>query len=566
MSDFTRQLLMVCLLLSTSITPAQAWLAAQHSQEGSAEMASRLTRLTRQTDQTLHRVMKMAYLGYLGLADAELLEDQTFFHSAETLFTDLNRTLHSEVGPLLRDGMRLSETYWQRFGERRYLDEFTLRNLRVEGLMFSNSEDYLKARRTLLQALELARKKGDKKSLAYVLNNLSYSNFHLQRRQEAIENLREAVQMIREEEDPDLSSLFLYNLGWLYLNEAKWDEALSLFREVVQIGSAGRMPIRQVAALINLGSIHLYRGELEQAAGAFEKSLNLCRRINSSRYRAMSAVDLAMVRILQGESESAFHLLEEVLDLLHRDGRKIFLQAERVFLRQKVQRLAAGMEERGWENPGLSLLAGMKTGSPGPPPLLHSHFAHLLAVPAGAPAESASEVEFAQGSEEAVRLTVKSTSAALKSTFSTPVYLSIPADLKLRSIRFEVAYPEGSLRFVETEKGFLLKRGSFTLESEVSTRTNREEESRKEVVTLTVKVDDEAPEEAALPQGLFLYLSFQVPEESRHNIVNIENKIISAQTSAENAVPASRLTAENQTFTILGEDVVPIIVCFFYVH
>lgn len=100
-----------------------------------------LDRLAHQTDHSLHQLMKKAYIGYLGMSAKDLLSNQDVFDRAETLFSDLNLLLRREIEPLLRKGKQLSNLYFQSMGDRTYLDQFTVRELRLKGLRYSNDEN-----------------------------------------------------------------------------------------------------------------------------------------------------------------------------------------------------------------------------------------------------------------------------------------------------------------------------------------------------------------------------------------------------------------------------------------
>ena len=208
-----------------------------------------LEQMNLENKQSLHHLLKRAYIGYLGVEDRL---NQSKPLNGDTLFADLNHLLQEQMEPQISNGKQLSETYWQRVGDRTYLDDFTVRELRVRGLMFSNEEDYKQARHNLEEAVILSERIGDNMNLVFALNNLAYSNFHLQRVDEAIQNLERAIALTQEMQDVRASSLFYYNLGWIYINAGRWDEAISLFEKTANISQQYSLPIRQMAALVNL--------------------------------------------------------------------------------------------------------------------------------------------------------------------------------------------------------------------------------------------------------------------------------------------------------------------------
>ena len=543
-------------------------IAAMAAQDSLASWNASLARgqleqMNSESQASLHQLMKKAYIGYLGVEGEFGQPDPLDGH---TLFSDLNDLLQEEVEPQIRNGKQLSETYWQREGDRSYLDQFTVRELRVRGLIFSNAEDYRQARQSLSEAVTLATRMGDTVNLAFALNNLSYSNFHLQRVEEAIQNLRQAIELAQEMKDARASSLFHYNLGWIHLNAGQWEAAVPLFETAARVSQQHSLPIRRMAALINLGSIYLSQGDPEKARQVFFESHQMARQVNSLRFRAMSALDYSIVLILEDRYQEAARLLDEALFIFKEQGR-VFMRGERSLLEQKALRLLRSLDEKTAGAIVSSHLDGQVEPVQVASQSLHSHFAHLFMTPAAftatvplavRPASPPSAPLQAAGGQ--VRISMKSLTVPTNEPFNMPVYFAIPSGVELASLTFQVTYPKEALLFSDLEKGFLLQSGFKT-----ETRTDPHP-SEEALDVLKVSVSSEGGPSAPLPSGLVLYLSFRVAEKVDQGSVFLHNETVEAETTAGRSLPESRLAAKDQAITILGEDMVPTILCFFYIH
>jgi hypothetical protein len=152
-------------LLLVSQLPATTGSAAPQAPLSQTVVTSgQLDLISRQTNDSYRRILKKAYLGYLGLNRTHQRPESDPF-PADTMFVDLNQRLQREVEPLLKRGKELSRIHLRLVGDRAYLDQFTLQEQRLKGLMFSNSERYEEARQNLQQAAGLAEEAGDLRAL-----------------------------------------------------------------------------------------------------------------------------------------------------------------------------------------------------------------------------------------------------------------------------------------------------------------------------------------------------------------------------------------------------------------
>ncbi len=560
--------------LALIFTGSHIWAAVPQQRPAAptaAALKAQLDQITRQAEDSLQLAVKSAYIGYLGLKPNDLLPNQQLLDHAETMFSDLNHLLETDVEPIIHRGKQLAEIYSQKAQDRSYLDRFTLQELRVKGLVSSNAEDYERGRRNLEQAVIQAKSIDEKKGMAYALNNLSYCYFHLKRGEDAVKSQRQAVEWAEKSGDPSALSLFVYNLGWIYLNSRQLDAAVPLFQRAAQISEQAHIPVRQVASLLNLASIQLFQGQLQSARHNLALSQEMSARINSLRLRVLSGYDTAVLLAMSDQYAECAARLREVVGLLDQHGSKVFMDGETAFLRQKVALLAQHLEEK---TPGAGPPIDSASAAEITKPVhLHSHFSHMAAlVPFGETFEATSPAQrprtkqsapAAPENKDAVRVTMKSATTPPNSSFTTPVYLSTPANTKLSSIILEVAYPKDAFSFSKAEKSFQIQSGPYTVDTKTSAHAT---DKRKEMLTISVSAGEEEGRKLALPNGLILYLSFTVPKKTPHHVVQLQNKLVKAETIDGSTVPKELLAAENQSVNILGPGMVPVTLCFFYIH
>ena len=259
------------------------------------------------------------------------------------------------------------------------MDQFEFYQHRIRGLILSNTEEFLEARKTLLKASAHAEKLSNLIEKAYVLNNLSYCSFQVGKLEEATTELKEAVQIAEKTNNLSALGLFLYNLGWVYLNTQQTELAIPCFERSAEISQSLKLPIHELAAQNNLGSIHLSRKEWGKAGTYFAKNLEISRELNSLRFRAMSAFNFAVILAQKKQYQEAADLLDEALNIYDSDGSAAFMNAEKRILKQKALLLLQFVNTQTRQqitSPYLeSKIESQETILEGH---IHSHFSHLL--------------------------------------------------------------------------------------------------------------------------------------------------------------------------------------------
>ena len=372
-----RSIIFYCLLLSVPTWGTS--LQQPTATKDTIAVQNKLEKISQQVKKSFHQLTKKAYIGYLGLRSADLLKNQQLLGNADTMFDNLNYLLQNEIEPLIKQGEKLSVLHFQRTGERSYLDQFEFYQHRIQGLILSNAEEFLEARRTLLRASMHAEKLSNLIEKAYVLNNLSYCSFQVGKSEEATTELKEAVQIAEKTNSLSALGLFLYNLGWVYLNTQQTELAIPCFERSAEISQSLKLPIHELAALNNLGSIHLSRKEWKEAGTYFSRNLEIARKLNSLRFRAMSAFNFAVILAQKKQYQKAANLLDEALNVYESDGSIAFMNAEKRILKQKALLLLQFVNTQTRQqitSPYLeSKIESQETILEGH---IHSHFSHLL--------------------------------------------------------------------------------------------------------------------------------------------------------------------------------------------
>jgi hypothetical protein len=161
-----------------------------------------------------------------------------------------------------------------------------------------------------------------------------------------------------------------------------------------------------------------------------------------------------------------------------------------------------------------------------------------------------------------IHVNLKAVTTPVKSTFRTPLYLATEPGLTLKRIAVHVSYPKGMLTFSSVEKGALIRDDRF--EADAASVVDAKDATRE---TLKVEVRaNSAAGDAVLPSGLLVYLDFAVTENAKPGLVTMENEVVDAEASDKRQLSKGSWVAENETLTIVGTDMVPILACFFYMH
>lgn len=178
--------------------------------------------------------------------------------------------------------------------------------------------------------------------------------------------------------------------------------------------------------------------------------------------------------------------------------------------------------------------------------------------------------------EPLARLTAKGVTGDTTAPVSVPVYLETSSDTNLKSLTFEVKYPQDALLFTTAEKGFLLESTEFALKTEPSPASSEE---KLQAVRITVS---SSVAEKPIPQGVIFYIKFGVaakmaeelkkrseaapnssPDSARETVA-VKSSFVEARTVDGTLLPQNRLAAENEPIVLF--QVVPLAACFFYMH
>lgn len=166
------------------------------------------------------------------------------------------------------------------------------------------------------------------------------------------------------------------------------------------------------------------------------------------------------------------------------------------------------------------------------------------------------------GATEQIHISMKTAAAPPGSDFTTPLYLEPAAEVKLKTLTVQVAYPKGVISFTKAEKGVLLQSGRFEVETATAPDAKQ---SGQEILKIEIKADPEDAK-AALPKGLLLYLNFLISEKAEPAAIVLLPEVIAADALDGVQLSKARWGATKQVITIVGSDMKSILACFFFMH
>lgn len=232
------------------------------------------------------------------------------------------------------------------------------RALAATALLAQRQGDYQPAYTLAQSAVELARRLGEARGLAYALNNLGIVSLstgdnpraralaeeslaickqegyplgvaraqmilgQVALNEERLEDARQALEASlafwRTSGDQKNAVLCMINLGRTHLAQGEIAQAQTLFEQAAAAASAIKDRQFESVALWNLGDSALRLGQLVVAGQRFERSLRLARRLGDRYFEALSLNRLGAVAGRQGDFAAARRLLDEGLALSRR--------------------------------------------------------------------------------------------------------------------------------------------------------------------------------------------------------------------------------------------------------
>ncbi|MGE5291786.1 MAG: AfsR/SARP family transcriptional regulator [Micromonosporaceae bacterium] len=168
-------------------------------------------------------------------------------------------------------------------------------------------------------ALDAARRIGDRKAEAWVLNNLGMV-FGDQRMEEAIGYFEQALAIRREIADRRGEAQAANNLAFTYQNLGRFEEGVGPLLHALDVQREVGHRYGEAIALSNLGEVHLGLGRVTEAVGFLQEALVVAREIDSQPVEGYALTNLGKAHLELGRAAEAIGCLKQALALHHAVG------------------------------------------------------------------------------------------------------------------------------------------------------------------------------------------------------------------------------------------------------
>lgn len=173
----------------------------------------------------------------------------------------------------------------------------------------SNKGEFDKAIQYYNQALNIARKRGQNKTIVNHLNNLGISHQRMGKIVEAESCYNQALEIARTDGFHKLEGTLLNNLGNIHSNRGHWESASQCYEEALRISEQEEDLDGKVVRLRNLGGIYSLQGEWEKSIKCYKDALIIVQKTGSRVTEAEVLVDLFSIHErLQQSSEAEYFL------------------------------------------------------------------------------------------------------------------------------------------------------------------------------------------------------------------------------------------------------------------
>jgi tetratricopeptide (TPR) repeat protein len=201
------------------------------------------------------------------------------------------------------------------------------------GLIHFFQSEYECAEKMLTEALHLSSELRDGFNALFCLYFLGLTRADLGRMSEALATLNEAMEMARRNGDRSHSLKIPNAIGWIQRELGDFDQALKADREGVEVARLHHLLEAEINSVINLGCDYTARGEGEKAPPAFSAVEAMLERDDWLRWRFNIRLQSARCEYLlsQGDLAEAEACARGLLELaIHYEARKYVAVARRL--------------------------------------------------------------------------------------------------------------------------------------------------------------------------------------------------------------------------------------------
>jgi len=167
--------------------------------------------------------------------------------------------------------------------------------------------------------LASARRLGDRKGEAWVLNNLGMV-FGDQRLDNAIGYLQDALAIRREIGDRRGEAQTANNLAYSYQLRGRTDEAVGLLLQALDLQRQVRHRYGESVTLSNLGEAYLDLGDVDEAMGYLREALSIAREIGAQPIEGYVLTNLGQAHLNRGRVDEAVRCLRQAVSIHHTAG------------------------------------------------------------------------------------------------------------------------------------------------------------------------------------------------------------------------------------------------------
>ncbi len=174
------------------------------------------------------------------------------------------------------------------------------------------------------------------------------------------------------------------------------------------------------------------------------------------------------------------------------------------------------------------------------------------------PALAAAQASEARASANLILGTVASDRGT---TATIPLYYQPAEETPIRSLHLEVDFVSNSVKFAKAEKGIASEVQDYELTVEAEELPPSDQDLSRTRLKIDIAVVDSDPSKA-LPQGLWTFLDFRIPEDAKPFAISLTPASVSAQDEAGQPV---EVTVEAGKVIVSVPDE-PLVGCFFFTH
>ena len=186
-------------------------------------------------------------------------------------------------------------------------------------------ENAKKAKEIHNQALDQAKKIGDKKEIAHGLLMVGYYHFDDKEYDKAMEFFESSMTIFEELGNQEgIASVFnaIGNVQW---REKKPDEALKNYTRVLDIGKKLDDKIRIITGLNNISLIHMERENHNKAIDFLKQALNVSREFGNANAEALNLQNIGWNYQVSGDIKSAIPYFKQVIAISQKLGQKDYV-------------------------------------------------------------------------------------------------------------------------------------------------------------------------------------------------------------------------------------------------